>query len=188
MLALIQDHAIRISTNTQRAGLKFLFHGGPGTGKTLTAESLAEHIERPLYTVTCGDMGTDLASVNTHLDGVLDVIKIWESVVVLSDVDVFLEHRQHADVHRSVIVSALFRILDYHGGIVIFTTTRHVSTFDEAVRSRMRLTINFPDLGEWERKQIWAHSILALEEAGVKMNIHDLVHRADEFAKVRLNG
>lgn len=40
-------------------GLLVLLHGGPGTGKTLTAESIAEEQERPLYRVTCGDIGTE---------------------------------------------------------------------------------------------------------------------------------
>jgi len=38
-------------------GLLILLHGGPGTGKTLTAESIAETQERPLYRITCGDIG-----------------------------------------------------------------------------------------------------------------------------------
>jgi hypothetical protein len=40
-------------------GLLILLHGGPGTGKTLTAESIAEAQERPLYRVTCGDIGIE---------------------------------------------------------------------------------------------------------------------------------
>lgn len=40
-------------------GLLILLHGGPGTGKTLTAESIAELQERPLYRITCGDVGLE---------------------------------------------------------------------------------------------------------------------------------
>ncbi|KAF4545428.1 AAA family ATPAse [Lasiodiplodia theobromae] len=39
-------------------GLLILLHGGPGTGKTFTAEGVAEMTEKPLYRVTCGDIGT----------------------------------------------------------------------------------------------------------------------------------
>ncbi|CAD6455886.1 b955f86c-b9d4-4da0-9f5c-cbda508bb4bc [Sclerotinia trifoliorum] len=40
-------------------GLILLLHAGLGTGKTLTAESVAEIPEKPLYRVTCGDIGTE---------------------------------------------------------------------------------------------------------------------------------
>jgi transcriptional regulator with AAA-type ATPase domain len=49
-------------------GLLILLHGGPGTGKTLTAESIAEARERPLYRVTCGDVGTEPEDVEMVRD------------------------------------------------------------------------------------------------------------------------
>ncbi|KAL9117302.1 MAG: hypothetical protein Q9187_006162, partial [Circinaria calcarea] len=58
-------------------GLIVLLHGGPGTGKTLTAESVAEIAEKPLYRVTCGDIGTDPEAVEKYLATVLNLGKIW---------------------------------------------------------------------------------------------------------------
>lgn len=52
-------------------GLIMLLHGGPGTGKTLTAESVAELVEMPLYNVTCGDIGTSADAVEKYLQTVL---------------------------------------------------------------------------------------------------------------------
>lgn len=46
-------------------GIIILLHGPPGTGKTLTAESIAEEQERPLYRVTCGDIGITPVEVET---------------------------------------------------------------------------------------------------------------------------
>ncbi|CZR64932.1 uncharacterized protein PAC_14832 [Phialocephala subalpina] len=52
-------------------GLIMLLHGGPGTGKTLTAESVAELTAKPLYRVTCGDIGTNPEDVEKCLESVL---------------------------------------------------------------------------------------------------------------------
>lgn len=49
-------------------GLVILLHGGPGTGKTFTAEGVAEIAERPLYRLTCGDIGTEPEIVEKSLE------------------------------------------------------------------------------------------------------------------------
>ncbi|KAL8762342.1 MAG: hypothetical protein Q9184_001649 [Pyrenodesmia sp. 2 TL-2023] len=50
-------------TSGKGNGLIMLMHGDPGTGKTLTAESVAEIAKMPLYRVTCGDIGTNTDEV-----------------------------------------------------------------------------------------------------------------------------
>ena len=59
-------------------GLIILLHGGPGTGKTFTAEGVAEMAEKPLYRVTCGDVGTKPEAVEKYLESVLHLGNIWD--------------------------------------------------------------------------------------------------------------
>lgn len=59
-------------------GLTILLHGGPGTGKTFTAEGVAEIAEKPLFRVTCGDVGTKPEEVEKYLESVLNLGKIWD--------------------------------------------------------------------------------------------------------------
>ena len=59
-------------------GLTILLHGGPGTGKTFTAEGVAEMAEKPLLRVTCGDVGTQPAQVEKYLEAVFELGKVWD--------------------------------------------------------------------------------------------------------------
>ena len=59
-------------------GLTILLHGGPGTGKTFTAEGVAEMAEKPLFRVTCGDVGTKAEDVEKYLTSVFNLGKIWD--------------------------------------------------------------------------------------------------------------
>jgi ATP-dependent 26S proteasome regulatory subunit len=74
-------------------GLTILLHGGPGTGKTFTAESVAELAEKPLYRVTCGDIGTKPDDVESYLESALHLGKIWDCVVLLDEADVLCSYK-----------------------------------------------------------------------------------------------
>lgn len=169
-------------------GLILLLHGGPGTGKTLTAESVAEIAEKPLYRVTCGDIGSEPEEVEQYLNSVLDLGKAWSCVVLLDEADVFLEERSMSDIKRNALVSIFLRILEYHDGIIILTSNR-VGTFDEAFKSRIQLALHYPSLTKDKRYEIWTMFISRLRELGEKQvdfsNLED--HRWD-LAEYKLNG
>ncbi|KAI8932326.1 hypothetical protein NX059_010520 [Plenodomus lindquistii] len=126
-------------------GLIILLHGGSGTGKTFTAESVAELAEKPLFRVTCGDIGTKPEDVEKYLESVLNLSKIWGCVVLLDEAEVFLEKRKITDLERNALVSVFLRVLEYYEGILILTSNR-VGTFDEAFKSRIQLSLHYDDL------------------------------------------
>lgn len=78
--------------------LIMLLHGGPGTGKILTAESVAKLIKKPLYRVTYGDMGTYATQVEEYLGSVFCIGVIWDCIVLLDKPDVFLEELTQTDL------------------------------------------------------------------------------------------
>jgi AAA+ superfamily predicted ATPase len=169
-------------------GLLILLHGPPGTGKTLTAESVAELVKRPLYRVTCGDIGTDAEGVEAYLESVLYIGKIWGCVVLLDEADVFLEERSLADLQRNALVSVFLRVLEYYDGILILTSNR-VGNFDEAFRSRIKLAVHYKALTKPERKKVWLNFFKALEESHEQaVDFVDLGAYVDELAEINLNG
>lgn len=86
----------------------------------------------PLYSVTCGDIGTNADAVEKYLNTVLYLGKTWNCgrpslnpsifrrlprvlkflvVLLLDEADVFLEERSMADLERNSLVSGLFSSL-----------------------------------------------------------------------------
>ena len=170
-------------------GLILLLHGGPGTGKTLTAESVAEIAEKPLYRVTCGDVGTKAEDVEKYLESVLHLGKIWGCVVLLDEADVFLEQRSLEDMERNALVSVFLRVLEYYEGILVLTSNR-VGTFDEAFKSRIQLALHYPVLGAFQRLRIWENFINRLESFGddTKVDIADLRDHLEDLKEEKMNG
>ncbi|RSL55289.1 hypothetical protein CEP53_007159 [Fusarium sp. AF-6] len=170
-------------------GLIMLLHGSPGTGKTFTAESVAEIAKKPLYPVTCGDIGTEPQQVERYLESVFHLGKIWDCVVLLDEAEVFLEQRTLQDLKRNALVSVFLRALEYYEGILILTTNR-VGTFDEAFKSRIQLALRYERLQGYQRKQIWRNFFGRLKEIGEedKIDFDDIQLNLDELARYEMNG
>lgn len=169
-------------------GLVMLLHGGPGTGKTLTAESVAEIARRPLYPVTCGDIGTEPGRVEAYLESVFHIGKTWGCVVLLDEADVFLEERSFENLQRNALVSVFLRALEYYDGILILTSNR-VGHFDEAFKSRIQLAIRYKPLDRDQRTEIWKNFIRRLETLQEDdIDFADLKDHVPELAKKEMNG
>ncbi|KAJ9668738.1 hypothetical protein H2201_000982 [Coniosporium apollinis] len=169
-------------------GLIMLLHGGPGTGKTYTAEGVAELAEKPLYRVTCGDIGTNPVDVEKYLTKVLLLGKIWNCVVLLDEAEVFLQERNLEDLQRNALVSVFLRVLEYYDGILILTSNR-VATFDEAFKSRIQLALRYEPLQKGQRKQIWSNFLERLESfEAEKIDIKDLHAHLEDLSQYEMNG
>lgn len=86
-------------------GLIILLHGTPGVGKTSTAECVAASLGKPLYPITCGELGTSAAELENGLYGVFSQGEAWDCVLLLDEADVFLAQRTRTDLDRNAIVS-----------------------------------------------------------------------------------
>jgi SpoVK/Ycf46/Vps4 family AAA+-type ATPase len=89
-----------------------------------------------------------------QLGQIFQIAKHWGAVLLLDEADVYLEHRSNQDLVRNSLVSVFLRKLEYCEGIMFLTTNR-VSQFDEAVLSRIHLTLRYDDLNKATREQIW---------------------------------
>lgn len=144
-------------------GCIFLLHGEPGVGKTLTAEAVSELLERPLYSVSVGELGTDPQSMEKNMRQILDVAQIWNAVILLDEADIFLEKRTTGDILRNAMIGILLKLLEYHQG-VMFLTTNRVAEFDTAFYSRISVALRYDALDDAARAKVWRN---LLDAAGL---------------------
>ena len=172
------------------AGLVALLHGPPGSGKTLTAECVADSFEKPLYQVTCGDIGTNAEDLEERLEEIFDYSVTWGAILLLDEADIFLQDRDYKNLKRNALVSIFLRTLEYFNG-VLFLTTNRVGTFDQAFQSRIHVTLGLPSLDQQRRISVWT---IFLQDLATKGAITDAHYQAliekvnNNWSKEKLNG
>lgn len=163
-------------------GIIMLLSGPPGVGKTLTAESVAESMNIPLYMMSAGDLGTEPHQVEYALQNILEMVAKWNAILLLDECDVFLEARTSHDLERNKLVSIFLRTLEYYEGI-LFLTTNRVSNMDAAFQSRIHVSMAYPNLTSSSRRQIW-ENFLATSKQKSEISEKDL----DDLSEFELNG
>jgi len=151
-------------------GCIFLLAGEPGVGKTLTAEAIAEFLERPLYSVGVGELGVSPSELEKQLKQILDVAQVWNAVVLIDEADIFLEKRSAGNILRNSMVSIFLKMLEYHNG-VMFLTTNRVKDFDPAFYSRISVALHYDKLGFAAREQIWKNLFDAAGISGLNTTL-----------------
>ncbi|KAI0184137.1 P-loop containing nucleoside triphosphate hydrolase protein [Xylaria flabelliformis] len=143
--------------------LIILLHGVPGVGKTATAEAVANANQKPLFPITCGDLGLEPDQVETNLGRIFQLANRWNCVLLLDEADIFLADRKLDNLSRNALVSVFLRILEYYNGILILTTNR-VGTLDEAFESRIHIMLYYPRLTAGQTTDIFRMNISRLKE------------------------
>ncbi|KAJ3949653.1 uncharacterized protein N0V96_000777 [Colletotrichum fioriniae] len=156
-------------------GIVMLLVGNPGTGKTLTAEAVADKVRKPLYILSAGELGQDASGVEKRLTEVLDLTEKWDAVLLFDECDVFIQERSTRDLGHNEIVAVFLRLLEYYRGI-LFMTSNRAETIDRAFHSRIHLTLHYPDLEPAAKDQIWRQfsQRSKLENRLTDKNIRDL--------------
>ncbi|KAG8161865.1 hypothetical protein KVR01_008852 [Diaporthe batatas] len=145
-------------------GLVMLLHGAPGVGKTATAEAVADVYKKPLFAITCGDLGTEPKEVESNLNEIFRLANAWDCILLLDEAEIFLSPREKRDdnLQRNALVSIFLRILEYYPGI-LFLTTNRPGALDEAVKSRVHITLFYPQLSKADTVSLFQMNIERLK-------------------------
>lgn len=134
-------------------GTTVLCAGPAGVGKTLTAEVYSEIIQRPLYRVHSGQLGLNVAAMETALKDVLTRAQRWGAVMLIDEADVYIKRRDD-NIAMNAVVGVFLRVLEYFNGL-LFLTTNRVDDIDEAIVSRCIAMIRYYPPDREARRRIW---------------------------------
>ena len=157
-------------------GTTVLCAGPAGVGKTLTAEVYAEIIRRPLYRVHSGQLGLNVATMETALKDVLTRAQRWGAVMLIDEADVYIKRRDD-DMTMNAVVGVFLRVLEYFNGL-LFLTTNRVDDIDEAIVSRCIAMIKFYPPDTAARARIWT---VMTEQFGLSVDAALINALADAF-------
>ncbi|KAI9729594.1 MAG: hypothetical protein M1834_006790 [Cirrosporium novae-zelandiae] len=160
-------------------GLILLLHGAPGVGKTSTAECVADSFRKPLFPITCGDLGVTASEVESSLEMNFTLAHRWGCILLLDEADIFLAQRTRDDFIRNSLVSVFLRVLEYYAGI-LFLTTNRVGSFDEAFKSRIHISLYYPPLDKNSTVKVWE---MNLKRTKSRMNSQLLEAQKNENGK-----
>ncbi|KAK1148750.1 hypothetical protein N8T08_008635 [Aspergillus melleus] len=161
-------------------GIVMQLSGPPGVGKTLTAESVAEVMQVPLYVMSAGELGSSADTVEQRLKNILRMIPKWGAVLLLDEADVFMEERNATDLKRNELVSIFLRMLEYYEGI-LFLTTNRAERIDPAFESRIHVSLVYKELDQASRRHIWTQFLGRNTVAFTDKQL-------DSMAEIELNG
>jgi hypothetical protein len=127
------------------AGLFILLHGVPGVGKTATAEAVAQSNKKPLFAITCGDLGFSPKEVDESLRDIFRLAHLWDCVLLLDEADIFLTRRDPNDLKRNALVSGESSLIRPWNLLTILTTTQ---CFSECLNTTVAFSSSQPIV--WE--------------------------------------
>lgn len=175
-----------VSQCTKGGGANIVLHGPPGTGKTYTAEALCEAMERPLFYVSSARLSVDPEVLSHALREIMDVAMLHNGVVVIDEVDVYIECRSTESLSRNALVCQMCMLLEYHNCVVFMTTNRY-DNVDPAIASRVVYSARYRPLSPTQKMDVAVRLAANIGvEAGDPGTIEGLADAREILAHLRI--
>jgi len=155
-----------IKSKKKSIDAKIIFYGAPGTGKTMTAVSLAKTLKRPILSFDCSKIlsmyvGESEKNVRKIFDDFKTLSKEArvQPILLLNEADQFLSSRIEAVVggadkmHNQMQNIFLEQIERFEG--ILIATTNLLDNIDKAFSRRFNFKIEFKKPDRKDRKRLW---------------------------------
>ncbi len=140
-------------------GLCALFHGSPGTGKTMAAHVVANELGLSLYRVDLSQMVSKyIGETEKNISELFDKAKNTNALLFFDEADALFSKRTEVkDVHdknaNAETAHLLQRLEDYEGITVL--ATNFANNIDDAFKRRIKFMVHFVFPDAEVRKKLW---------------------------------
>lgn len=178
--ALVLDEwRLRESARADR-GVRLLFTGPPGTGKSLAAEVVATAAGTDLLVVDVSRVVSKwIGETEKNLAAAFDVAERTRAVLLLDEADALFGTRTEiSDAHdryANLETAYLLQRLDSFDGLAVLATNLR-QNIDPAFVRRMDFVVEFESPGEESRRELW-HLHLPPALRGGDVDLADLARR-----------
>ncbi len=136
-----------------------LFTGSPGTGKTMSAQVIANDLNLALYKVDLSQiMDKYIGETEKHLSEIFDYAENSNAVLFFDEADALIGKRSEIndskDKYANTQVSYILQRIEEYNGIVLMATN-YSNNIDPAITRRIRYVINFMIPDKKIRYEIW---------------------------------
>ncbi|EHR71162.1 AAA+ family ATPase [Burkholderiales bacterium JOSHI_001] len=158
-----------------RAGVRALFVGPSGTGKTLAGGWLATQLGLPLYRVDLASVSSKyIGETEKNLSQLFARAETAEVVLLFDEADAMFGKRTEVkdanDRYANQQTNYLLQRIEDYDGIVVLTSNSR-SRFDAAFTRRLDVILEFPHPAPAERRALWlAHMGLGHELSDAELN------------------
>jgi len=140
-------------------GVRALFVGESGAGKTLAASRLATLLGAPLFRVDLSAvMNKYVGESEKNLSRVLDEAAALDAILLIDEADALFgrrsEGRETGERYANMLTNFLLTRLESHPGVVVLTSNTR-SRIDSAFTRRFDAILEFPLPGVEERYRLW---------------------------------
>jgi ATP-dependent 26S proteasome regulatory subunit len=147
------------SVHARSTGVTALFVGPSGTGKTLSAEALANELGLDLYRIDlAGIVSKYIGETEKNLDRVFAAATHANAVLFFDEADALFGKRSEVkdahDRYANIEVAYLLQKMEQFDGLAILATNLK-QNLDEAFARRLTFTVAFPFPEEAERRLLW---------------------------------
>lgn len=159
-------------------GVKALFSGGPGTGKTMAAEVIAHKLGLDMYRVDLSSVISRwVGETEKNLKEIFDAAEGGTAVILFDEADALFGSRgdvkQAQDRFANQEVSFLLQRLESFEGCAVLTTNLQ-ENIDEAFLRRFGAVIEFPMPTAVQRLKLWQRAIPNAAPQDPDLDLEDL--------------